>query len=274
MTTADFALAHLNLLYIPAAASVVGRLGMRGDVFRIVLAGGIFRGIPALVTDVRTRLSRSVLHTIRIAWVPPASIHLTIKFLGDMDEAVIEPLRVAITQAMEGPRTIHIPLERLGVALRRGPSTAGAATNEGDISKSIRGVFGRLDKMGDVPSKGQQGRRQKATAPAAKSAASGKGRQSAVASAAQPEASRIVTLSKIRVGMSREELLALAGRPSMKTSGTDEGVFAETYTYDIYQGHIDEITITLHDGKVSRVPLLPGESDMAASPRNTISDAK
>jgi N-acetylglucosamine kinase-like BadF-type ATPase len=40
-----------------AAASVIGRLGMRGDMFRTVLAGGIFRGIPALVSDVRMRLS-------------------------------------------------------------------------------------------------------------------------------------------------------------------------------------------------------------------------
>jgi N-acetylglucosamine kinase len=40
-----------------AAASVIGQLGMRGDVFRTVLAGGIFRAIPALVADVQTRLS-------------------------------------------------------------------------------------------------------------------------------------------------------------------------------------------------------------------------
>jgi N-acetylglucosamine kinase-like BadF-type ATPase len=40
-----------------AAASVIGRLGMRGDVFRTVLAGGIFHAIPALVADVRLRLS-------------------------------------------------------------------------------------------------------------------------------------------------------------------------------------------------------------------------
>lgn len=65
--------------------------------------------------DVRTRLSHSFLKTIRISWVQPASIHLTIKFLGDMDQGVIEPLRIAITQAMEGHRTIQIPLERLGV---------------------------------------------------------------------------------------------------------------------------------------------------------------
>ena len=40
-----------------AAASVIGRLGMRGDVFRTLLAGGIFHAIPALVADVQTRLS-------------------------------------------------------------------------------------------------------------------------------------------------------------------------------------------------------------------------
>jgi 2'-5' RNA ligase len=71
--------------------------------------------LAQLQQDIRTRLSRRVPKTIRIAWVQPASIHLTIKFLGDMDDALIEPLRVAITQAMEGHRTIQIPLERLGV---------------------------------------------------------------------------------------------------------------------------------------------------------------
>jgi N-acetylglucosamine kinase len=40
-----------------AAASVVTRLGMRGDVFPTVLAGGMFTGIPLLVTSVTTRLS-------------------------------------------------------------------------------------------------------------------------------------------------------------------------------------------------------------------------
>src|SRR5690349_5454106 len=39
-----------------AAASVVTRLGMRGDVFPTVLAGGMFKGIPSLVASVTTRL--------------------------------------------------------------------------------------------------------------------------------------------------------------------------------------------------------------------------
>jgi glucosamine kinase len=40
-----------------AASSVITRLNMRGDDFRIVLAGGIFAGIPALVPNVTVRLA-------------------------------------------------------------------------------------------------------------------------------------------------------------------------------------------------------------------------
>jgi len=65
--------------------------------------------------DVRQRLSHSLPRNVRISWVQPASIHLTIKFLGDIDEQMIEPMRAAIAQAMEGHRTIHVPLERLGI---------------------------------------------------------------------------------------------------------------------------------------------------------------
>lgn len=40
-----------------AAASVITRLGMRGDAFPTVLAGGILKGIPALAADVRARIA-------------------------------------------------------------------------------------------------------------------------------------------------------------------------------------------------------------------------
>ncbi len=47
------AAAHL----VEAAASVVSRLGMRGDVFPTVLAGGIFTAVPWLGAEVTRRLS-------------------------------------------------------------------------------------------------------------------------------------------------------------------------------------------------------------------------
>ena len=39
-----------------AAGSVITRLAMRGDQFPILLAGGVFRGVPALVSQVSARL--------------------------------------------------------------------------------------------------------------------------------------------------------------------------------------------------------------------------
>lgn len=56
-----------------AAASVITRLGMRGDAFPTVLAGGIFRGVPSLVTDVDTRLSEIAPRSaVRLLQVEPA----------------------------------------------------------------------------------------------------------------------------------------------------------------------------------------------------------
>jgi N-acetylglucosamine kinase-like BadF-type ATPase len=56
-----------------SAASVITRLGMRGEAFPTVLAGGIFHGVPWLRGDVQSRLSevapRSV---IRVLNVEPA----------------------------------------------------------------------------------------------------------------------------------------------------------------------------------------------------------
>jgi len=41
---------------VTAAASVIGRLGMRGDAFPTILAGGMFRGVPWLRRNVEGRL--------------------------------------------------------------------------------------------------------------------------------------------------------------------------------------------------------------------------
>ncbi len=56
-----------------AAASVIARLGMRGDVFPTILAGGIFRGLPSLARDVTSRLSEVAPRSpVRILDVEPA----------------------------------------------------------------------------------------------------------------------------------------------------------------------------------------------------------
>lgn len=56
-----------------AAGSVVTRLGMRGEMFPTVLAGGVFRGVPWLVADVTARLSEVAPRTeVRLLDVEPA----------------------------------------------------------------------------------------------------------------------------------------------------------------------------------------------------------
>jgi 2'-5' RNA ligase len=65
--------------------------------------------------DLKAQLSCESSKDIRIAWVQPASIHLTITFLGNTDKPLIEPIRHAIEEVMTGHRAFRIPIERLGV---------------------------------------------------------------------------------------------------------------------------------------------------------------
>jgi 2'-5' RNA ligase len=71
--------------------------------------------ITLVQQDLRQRLGRESSKDIRITWVQPSSIHLTMKFLGNTDEHLIEPLREAIELAMPGHGAVHMPIERLGV---------------------------------------------------------------------------------------------------------------------------------------------------------------
>lgn len=65
--------------------------------------------------DLRQRLGRESSEDIRISWVQPSSIHLTIKFLGDTDEEFIESIQEALRRVISGFERITMPIERLGV---------------------------------------------------------------------------------------------------------------------------------------------------------------
>ena len=57
-----------------AAASVIARLGMRGEAFATILAGGIFQGVPWLVRDVTSRLAEVAPRSqVRLLDVEPAA---------------------------------------------------------------------------------------------------------------------------------------------------------------------------------------------------------
>lgn len=68
---------------------------------------------------------------VRISWPPPASLHVTLVFLGDIDERVIEPLRTAVENAVAGFHALHAPIDRLGAFPRAGaPSVLWAGPSE------------------------------------------------------------------------------------------------------------------------------------------------
>jgi 2'-5' RNA ligase len=64
--------------------------------------------------DLKQSIEAEMKRDTRISWARPASIHLTIKFLGDMDEQVIDPLLVAVEQTIGSQMPVNVPLERLG----------------------------------------------------------------------------------------------------------------------------------------------------------------
>ena len=99
--------------------------------------------------DLKRRIEPEMKRDTRITWAKPASIHLTIKFLGDMDEQVIDPMLVAVEQTVGSQIPVNVPLERLGAFPRPqsprvlwvGPSEnwerGGEATRIGEIHGAI-----------------------------------------------------------------------------------------------------------------------------------------
>ena len=63
--------------------------------------------------DLKRRIEPEMKRDTRITWAKPASIHLTIKFLGDMDEQVIDSMLVAVEQTVGRQIPVNVPLERL-----------------------------------------------------------------------------------------------------------------------------------------------------------------
>jgi 2'-5' RNA ligase len=80
----------------------------------VELPSDLRMGLASIQQDLKCRLERAVDRQARISWVQPASMHLTLKFLGDMPEESIESLHADIERVASGHRASHIPLERLG----------------------------------------------------------------------------------------------------------------------------------------------------------------
>lgn len=101
--------------------------------------------------ELKRRIEPELTRGTRISWAQAASIHLTLKFLGDMDEQMIEPLRVALEQAVGGRSAVIVPLERLGAFPRPdSPRVLWAGPSEqweqGAEAKRVAEIHGAIEQ--------------------------------------------------------------------------------------------------------------------------------
>ena len=70
--------------------------------------------LAAIQQELKRKIETGMTRNTRISWVQPSSIHLTVKFLGDMDEQALDPLLLAVTHAIGNQPAVNVPLDRLG----------------------------------------------------------------------------------------------------------------------------------------------------------------
>ena len=71
--------------------------------------------LATIQADLKQRMANALTRNVSISWVRPASLHVTVKFLGDIDEGLVLPLKEAITELLSAHRPISVPVTRLGV---------------------------------------------------------------------------------------------------------------------------------------------------------------
>jgi len=81
----------------------------------VELSASLRANLSTLQSDLKRRLTCDLPRNVRLSWVRPDSIHLTVKFLGDIDEALVLPMQQAIADVVRQHPGIDVPINRLGV---------------------------------------------------------------------------------------------------------------------------------------------------------------
>jgi RNA 2',3'-cyclic 3'-phosphodiesterase len=82
------------------------------DLIRAFIAVVLPEFLTDFVFEVQHRLKAQGL---RIAWVPPGNVHLTMKFLGDIDPVDIDPIDAAMTESAQRIVPLTLSASGLGV---------------------------------------------------------------------------------------------------------------------------------------------------------------
>jgi RNA 2',3'-cyclic 3'-phosphodiesterase len=109
------------------------------------------REITGLQRTLREIIERSAPSRSRITWTRPDTIHLTLRFLGDIDQDWVEPLRQNVESATRGHQRLWIPLVRIGAFPRpQAPRTLwvgpSSEWNEHDDGKKMGALVTAIDQ--------------------------------------------------------------------------------------------------------------------------------
>ena len=118
----------------------------------VAIAAELRDRISAVQQQLKDLVAAGPGRRVRVTWVKPETIHLTIKFLGEIDEAAVEPLRVSVGAAIDGQPAIKIPLGTVGAfprlqaprALWIGPPSNWDSLNE---AKGALELAARIDAV-------------------------------------------------------------------------------------------------------------------------------
>jgi 2'-5' RNA ligase len=81
----------------------------------IELDASVRQALAQIQATLRTRLQQAVGPDVRIQWVKPESIHLTLKFLGDIAEDRVPGIQAALARVASGHVRFAVTVEGLGV---------------------------------------------------------------------------------------------------------------------------------------------------------------
>jgi 2'-5' RNA ligase len=81
----------------------------------IELDASVRQTLAQVQATLRTRLQQAVGPGVRVQWVKPESIHLTLKFLGDISEDRVPGIQAALARAASGHVRFAVTVEGLGV---------------------------------------------------------------------------------------------------------------------------------------------------------------
>lgn len=130
---------------------------------RAFLAVELDESLRGQVAPVQSRLKRELeplSGRIRVTWVRPDAMHLTVAFLGDIDEALVPGLRDTVLRAVQPCSSFAIPLSRLGAfpraqapnALWLGPSLDWEQQDEAKrVQQMVKAVGGACASIGVAP---------------------------------------------------------------------------------------------------------------------------